>query len=84
DRAGDFDRVYQPQPSLAQLAGLRRQTGGFELVRVETSDAERFAGLVREKDGDRIARVELALTAEQPVRLARFSLRPVPAPGDLA
>lgn len=52
------------------IGELRRQTGGFELVRVESSDALSFVGLVRKQDGDRIARVDLALAARTPARLA--------------
>ncbi|WP_170181951.1 serine hydrolase domain-containing protein [Phreatobacter stygius] len=83
-KVGAFDRTYRPAPSLAQLSGLRRQSGGFVLVRVVASEASRFTGLLKEVESQRFAQVQMALTGDPEPVLASFALDLVPPPADLA
>ncbi|CAN7288471.1 serine hydrolase domain-containing protein [Aminobacter sp. LjRoot7] len=81
-KAEAFDRTYQPQDPIAGMAALRGQTGGFELVKVETSDATTLIAFLREKAGDRFARLQLSLSGGVEPKLTGFRLEPVaPPPG---
>lgn len=79
-----FDDAYKPETPMAQLAGLRKRTGGLMLVRVEKSDATSITGLVKENESDSIARFEFALSAEDPPKLTIARVRLIPTPPDLA
>jgi D-alanyl-D-alanine carboxypeptidase len=80
-----FDERYRPPTPLAQISGnMRQPTGGFALVRVETSEPRLIIALLQEKNSDQIARIEFEMTTEEPVRIARQALRAVPRPADLA
>ena len=79
-----FDEVYQPARKMAQIGDFFRQTGGFSLVRVETSGATSTKALVREKNSGAIARMEVQLSADQPPKLLSIGIRVIPPPPDLA
>lgn len=81
-KAEAFDRAYRPSDPIAGMAVLRAQTGGFELVKVETSDATALTAILREKAGDRFARLQLSLSDGSEHKLTGFRLDPVaPPPG---
>jgi CubicO group peptidase (beta-lactamase class C family) len=82
-KAEAFDRTYRPRDPIAGMGALREQTGGFELVKVEQSDATTLVAILREKAGDRFARLELALSADAEPKLTRFNLDPVMPPAGL-
>ncbi|WP_395447597.1 serine hydrolase domain-containing protein [Aminobacter sp. UC22_36] len=78
-----FDRTYRPRDPIAGMGALREQTGGFELMKVERSDATTLVAILREKAGDRFARLELALSADAEPGLVRFQLDPIMPPAGL-
>lgn len=81
-KAEAFDRTYQPRDPIAGMAALREQTGGFELVKVEKSDATTLVAILRENAGDRFARLQLSLGTGVEPKLTGFRLEPVaPPPG---
>ncbi|MBT1155292.1 beta-lactamase family protein [Aminobacter anthyllidis] len=82
-KAEAFDRTYRPRDPIAGMGPLREQTGGFELVKVEQSDATTLVAILREKAGDRFARLELGLSADAEPKLSRFKLDPVMPPAGL-
>ncbi len=79
-----FDDTYQPKRPMAQIAGFRKQTGGFALVRIEKSDATSITGLVKEKESDNIGRFELTISADDPPKMLGMQVRLIPPPTDLA
>lgn len=79
-----FKAAHHFGDSVEDLQRFRRQTGGFSLIKVESSDAASIAALVQEKDSDTMARFTFkeAGTAEAP-KLA-FTGRAIPRPDEYA
>ncbi len=63
---------------------FRRNTGGFELRKVETSTPSGLTVLVQERGSDQFARLEMEVEAAPPHLIARMSLRTVPRPEEFA
>lgn len=63
---------------------FREETGGFDLVKVESADATRFTGLVRERAGDQFARAEVEVEAAAPHRIVRMGIGVVPRPPEFS
>lgn len=82
-QAEAFDRAYRPSDPVAGMTALRAQTGGFELVKVETSDATTLTAILRERAGDRFARLQLSLSDDVEPKLTHFRLDPVAPPAGL-
>jgi D-alanyl-D-alanine carboxypeptidase len=82
DRAGWQHLLTQfvappPGPYVEQHLALRQQTGGFELVRVESASATRIVALVRERDAEGTgARVTLELEAAASGRIVDVRIEP--------
>jgi D-alanyl-D-alanine carboxypeptidase len=76
-----FQREFAPdRPDFAQRSlAMYGQTGGFELIAIEGSEAERLRVRMRERRGGGIAELTLA-TAGNPPRLAGVMLSPAAAP----
>ena len=79
-----FDEAYQPKRPMAEMIDFRSRVGGFTLMRIEKSDATSVTALVKEKGSDNIARIELAVTADDPPRMLGAKLQLIPPPPDLA
>jgi CubicO group peptidase (beta-lactamase class C family) len=80
-----FDEAHRREaPPLQQTLGLRDQTGGFTLLRVEKSEPTAIVALVQERGSDTVGRVEITVGPEDPPRIVEMSLRAVPRPPDLA
>jgi hypothetical protein len=79
-----FDETYRPAPPLGQLdPGLRQQTGGFTLLRLDKSEPTSIVAVLQEKNSDRVSRIEFVVGAEDPPKILRQTLRPIPRPADL-
>jgi len=82
-KAEAFDRAYRPSDPIAGMAALRAQTGGFDLVKIETSDTTTLIAILRERAGDRFARLQLSLSDGAEQKLTQFRLDPVAPPAGL-
>ena len=79
-----YDETYRPTRLLAEAAGFREATGGFNLIRVEKSEPTTITALVQEKASDTVGRFELSLSSEQPPKVVGLKLEAIPRPPDLA
>ncbi len=84
ERFKAFDATYPSKSPMVQMGGFRRQTGGFDLARIEKSDATTISGLFKEKASDSVARFELTLSADDPPKILNMQIGLVPTPADLA
>lgn len=72
-RANDIDGVLQ----------FRAMTGGFELKKVESSEATKLTALLKEKDSDQFARLNMEVEEAEPHRIKGFvDLRACPTPAE--
>lgn len=72
--------VKDPARRLAREMGLRQQTGGFELEKIESSSDRRISGIVKEKNSDRRARITLSLSDSDPEWIGEFDVQLVSGP----
>ena len=72
--------VKDPARRLAREMGLRQQTGGFELEKIESSTDRRISGIVREKNSDRRARITLSVSDANSERIGEFDVQLVAGP----
>jgi D-alanyl-D-alanine carboxypeptidase len=70
--------------NLDQDVGFRRETGGFDLKKVEDSQPLRLVSIWKEKNSDQYARATLQVEAAPPYRVADFDLRAIATPPELA
>ncbi|MGH9331190.1 MAG: serine hydrolase domain-containing protein, partial [Vicinamibacterales bacterium] len=85
ERIRSFNETYRREaPPVEQALTFREQTGGFDLVRVEKSEATTLVALLKERAGDTVARLELSLDSETPPKVSRMGLSAIPRPADLA
>lgn len=66
------------------MMGFREMTGGFDLKKVEKTDATLAAGIVKERDSDTFARFELEVEPAEPHRIKKLDLNVIPAPAEFA
>ena len=59
--------------------GFERQTGGFELVRIESQTPTALTALVRERYGDTYARLQVETEATPPNHIKALGARVTPA-----
>ena len=84
--AGDRDGWQQflsrfaqvpPGPVVEQNLALRAQTGGFDLVRIESTGATQVVAIVRERDSEATgARLTIQVEAAEPHRIVQVGLQP--------
>jgi D-alanyl-D-alanine carboxypeptidase len=80
-----FDEEHRPDaPPAAQTLRFRDQTGGFTLLRIETSEPATVIALLEEKNSGDVVRLELSVSAADPTKVASATVRPIPRPADLA
>ena len=70
---------YDPSNSVERMLPFREQTGGFDLLGVDKSDASHIEFRVKEKAGPTTAAGSIDLKTADPVQVGHFSLRAVPA-----
>jgi D-alanyl-D-alanine carboxypeptidase len=61
---------------------FRRQTGGFDLRKIEESSDTRLTGVIQEHDSDQFARFTIEVQAAAPHKVAHLDLRAIPRPGE--
>jgi D-alanyl-D-alanine carboxypeptidase len=80
-----FDETYRREPRpLEQTLGLREQTGGFTLLRIEKSEPLSIVALIQEKNSDTVGRIEMTVSSDEPPKIVSAPLRAIPRPPDLA
>jgi CubicO group peptidase (beta-lactamase class C family) len=94
ERYAEFlaDKFPESAAFLDQEMGFRRQTGGFDLRKLERASATEITGLVQERDSDQFARFELRLAVERvdsgevvakkPYEIATLGLLAIPRPAE--
>jgi D-alanyl-D-alanine carboxypeptidase len=74
-----FDNKYQPNPPMAGDADFRKMTGGFTLLRVESSEPTKLVALMKEGASDNMGRIELTVSTDEPPKVLSLDIRLVPA-----
>jgi D-alanyl-D-alanine carboxypeptidase len=75
-----FDDKYKPNPPMAGDADFRKMTGGFTLVRVESSEPTKLVALMKEGASENMGRLQLTVSAEGSPKVLSLDIRLVPAP----
>jgi D-alanyl-D-alanine carboxypeptidase len=80
-----FDDAYPREaPPLEARLAFREMTGGFTLLRIEKGEPTSLVVLLQEKASDEVARLELAVSSEEPVKILSSQISPARRPSDLA
>jgi D-alanyl-D-alanine carboxypeptidase len=72
--------VPDPARRLRMELGLREQTGGFELEKIESSSERQISGIVKEKNSARRARITLKVSDHDDSRIGEFGVELVQGP----
>ncbi len=83
ERLEAFKARYQRKAPVEGLLELRDDTGGFDIVRIEPSDASTIRVLVSERAGDGLARLEATIEPGNPGTL-KLGIDRIERPADLA
>jgi D-alanyl-D-alanine carboxypeptidase len=78
DSLKNFEEHYLGNSDIAFAQDSREETGGFELVIVETSEPLKLSALLRERDSPVLWRVELERASADSDKLLRLNYRPLP------
>jgi D-alanyl-D-alanine carboxypeptidase len=79
-------RIYpaflkQDFPSGAALRthddGLRRNTGGFDVLKMEQENATKVSAFLQERAGDGLARISLEVEPKEPFRIVKLDIEPI-------
>jgi hypothetical protein len=73
-----YFKKYDPEKSVDTELGFRNQTGGFELIKIATSDRLRIEFQVKEKAGPTNAVGKIEVKDADPAVVVSFSLRAIP------
>src|SRR6202035_729751 len=77
-RIETYVKTIDPSKSVDGMISFRNQTGGFELLSIESSEPLHIRFRVKEKAGPTVALGNLLVTDGQPVMVATFGLRALP------
>ena len=83
DRLEAFKARYQRKSPVEGLLELRDNTGGFDVVRIEHSEASTIRVLVGERAADGLARLEATIEPGKPASL-KLGIDRIERPADLA
>ena len=70
-----------PEKRLNRALGLRSQTGGFDLKKIESSSANEITGVVKERNSENLARFEMTVSAADAGQIDNFGLNLIPPTG---
>jgi D-alanyl-D-alanine carboxypeptidase len=79
---GHFDKPEEHK--VEGMIGFRQQTGGFDLKKIEESNATKLTGLVQERDSDQFARFSIEVEAAAPFRVTHLDIRAIGRPAEFA
>jgi hypothetical protein len=74
----NYVKTIEPSQSAEGMLGFRSQTGGFELLSIETSEPLHIRFRVKEKSGPTTALGNLLVKDGQPPKVESFGLRAIP------
>jgi retinol-binding protein 3 len=74
----NYVKTIDPEQSVDGMIAFLRQTGGFELLSIESSDPTHIRFRVKEKNGPTTALGNLLLTEDKPPTVGTFGLRALP------
>jgi D-alanyl-D-alanine carboxypeptidase len=66
------------------MLGFRKQTGGFDLKKIEESSATKLTGLVQERDSDQFARFMIEVQSAAPNHVTHLEIRAIGRPAEFA
>jgi CubicO group peptidase (beta-lactamase class C family) len=81
-----FDAAYPREgatPPVEDRLRFREMTGGFTVVRIETSEPLSLVALLQEKSSETMARLNLKISADEPPKILSSTLQATPPPPDL-
>jgi D-alanyl-D-alanine carboxypeptidase len=70
-----------PAQRIDRAMRMSKQTGGFELKKIESSTANEITGIVKERNSENLARFELSLSAADPEQIDNFGIELIGPPG---
>lgn len=81
-QAEHFDprETKDPAARVQRTMSLRKQTGGFELQKIEVSTDNRIVGVIKEKNSSNLARFTIEAEPSDPNRIADINLELIPPP----
>lgn len=79
-QSAHLPKVQDPDKRVNRTLGLRSQTGGFDLKKIENSTANQITCVVKERNSETLARFELVLGADAS-QIDVIGLRPIPPAG---
>ncbi|MGC1647346.1 MAG: S41 family peptidase [Candidatus Sulfotelmatobacter sp.] len=77
-KAEVYVKTFDPKGSADSMLTFRSQTGGFDLIGIESSEAKLIKFRVKEKAGPTVAIGSLQVTNAQPPTVENFGLRAIP------
>ncbi len=80
-----YARDFPSQAQRAdQVAGLARQTGGFDFLKTGESTPTKLTAYVQERDGDNFVTATMTVDSGAPYRITGLTLRVTPRPAEFA
>ncbi|MEO8909841.1 MAG: S41 family peptidase [Gemmatimonadaceae bacterium] len=76
-RLGAYSRRFQPDMTVEDEVGFREQTGGFDLLGIERSEARHLEFTVRERKSPMVAYGVIDVSATDPVRVTQRELQAI-------
>ena len=70
--------------NMFQARFMRRQTGAFDLVKIEKQTPFEVVALLNGRDSDKVGRIVVEVESEEPHRILKLQARAIPRPADLA
>jgi CubicO group peptidase (beta-lactamase class C family) len=83
DKLEAFIKVHRPDrpDALDRMLDLRWNTGGFDLVSIESSQARQIQAVLREREGiDNYGRMSVTVSEGEPAVITEITLRRIPPP----
>lgn len=76
ERLTQYKARHEPRLDVAHELLFYRDTGGFDLLKVEESQDHAITAVIRARDADSIGRIELTVEANAPERVAKLRMYP--------
>jgi D-alanyl-D-alanine carboxypeptidase len=78
-QSAHFPKQAEPEKRLNRALGLRSQTGGFDVKKIESSSPYQISGVVKERNSDNLAHFELLVSTSDPNQIDNFGLNLISA-----
>lgn len=69
--------------NMFQDRSVRRQTGAFDVIKIEEESPTEVTALVNGRDSDKVGRIVLDVETAEPHRITKLQARAIPRPPDL-